>query len=463
MTEQPYVASIRFSGVHGHQLLRADFKPGLNILHGKNGTGKTTLLHILANLFEGDLSRFCSIRFERLIFRLSDHTEIKLEQLEPPGRGAVRVTLRDENLGGLSKGAPVPDAMTKAFKELFPKRPVYLPAFRSILEAASSREDYHRLYNESVELRNQIAQIEVHERRKSVDAPEFFTTAAFGHISSTAAKTLLSRRWFGDFVPIVRYPSLADVSRQLTDEAQRAYVEVNQSNQKTFSTVFSEVLNAAQKGFKPKTQEEVGELFSRVQNRLYALTTTQARRVDDVQPQRPWRVEEENSFRTVLEIYDSALATRELQEAQAYSRLRLFEESIDRFIRPKKLRVSQPGISARRGPRVYLANGQYEKLDVLSSGERQVLTMLFCATHMSEADGVMLIDEPEISLHVDWQRIILDEIIKQAGNRQIITCTHAPEVVADHRMALVLLDSTQQQSTLTDVVVNSDEEENEGE
>ena len=38
-----------------------------------------------------------------------------------------------------------------------------------------------------------------------------------------------------------------------------------------------------------------------------------------------------------------------------------------------------------------------------------------CATHMSPADGIMLIDEPEISLHVDWQRIILDEIMRQAG------------------------------------------------
>ena len=67
--------------------------------------------------------------------------------------------------------------------------------------------------------------------------------------------------------------------------------------------------------------------------------------------------------------------------------------------------------------------------------------MLFCATHMSPADGVMLIDEPEISLHVDWQRIILDEIMRQAGDRQVIVCTHSPEVVAEHRDALVKLSS----------------------
>ena len=61
---------------------------------------------------------------------------------------------------------------------------------------------------------------------------------------------------------------------------------------------------------------------------------------------------------------------------------------------------------------------------------------------MSPADGTMLIDEPEISLHIDWQRIIVSEIMAQAADRQIIVCTHAPEVVAEHRQALVELQSS---------------------
>jgi energy-coupling factor transporter ATP-binding protein EcfA2 len=458
MAEQPHMTSIRFSGVHGHQLLQADFKPGLNILHGKNGTGKTTLLHILANVFEGDLLRFCSIRFEHLTFRLSDGTEIQLQQNREADRAAVRVSVRGNDFGELSRGAPVPDSITTAFKELFPKRPVYLPAFRSILEAASSREDY-RGYQDSPDLRNQIAQIEAHERRNAQRPPERYY-GSFGPFASTAAKTVLSRHWFGDFVPIVRYPSLADVSAQLTNEAQRAYINVNQSNQATFSTVFNDVLNAVQKGLHPQGVEDVGELFGRVQNRLLAISPVQQNAPDAVQPQIPWREQDEKSFRTVLEIYDKALATREANENKAYSRLRVFEASINKFISPKKLIASQPGDSARRGPRVLLSKNQSEKLDVLSSGERQVLTMLFCATHMSEADGVMLIDEPEISLHVDWQRIVLDEIIKQAGDRQIVACTHAPEVVAEHSDSLILLNSTQQEAAPRDAA--SDDEAIEG-
>ncbi len=447
MLEQPSVASIRFTGVHGHQLLQADFKPTLNILHGKNGTGKTTLLHILANVFEGDLLRFCSIRFIHLLLRLSDDTLIDLKQNGDPERAKVSVSVNRQDLGSLSKGAPVPELINERFRQLFPKRPVYLPAFRSILEAASSREDY-RYYRDSTEWRSQIAQIEAHERRFPTHSPEHFVPGPFGPFNATTAKTILSRQWFGEFVPIIRYPSLADVSAQLAGEAQRAYIKVNHVNQLTFSSVFKNVLRAMQRGI-PQTKEEFA-LLSRVQGRLRALDPSQhdANVNGDSSASNAYDVSE-SSLRTVLDIYDKALATREMQAEAAYSRLRVLEESVNKFISPKQLNASNSEAPARHGPRVQLSEKQSEKLDVLSSGERQVLTMLFCATHMSEADGVMLIDEPEISLHADWQRIILEEIIKQAGSRQIIACTHAPEVVAEHRDALIRLDSTQQPNVMT--------------
>lgn len=61
---------------------------------------------------------------------------------------------------------------------------------------------------------------------------------------------------------------------------------------------------------------------------------------------------------------------------------------------------------------------------------------------MSVASGIFLIDEPELSLHVDWQRIIISELMAQAGNRQIIACTHSPEVGADHSDAVQIFDPT---------------------
>ena len=44
----------------------------------------------------------------------------------------------------------------------------------------------------------------------------------------------------------------------------------------------------------------------------------------------------------------------------------------------------------------------------------------------------VLIDEPEISLHVDWQRRLLRRMAEQIGGRQIIVCTHSPTIGADY-------------------------------
>ena len=53
-----FVRQIAVFGLHGAVDVTQSFEPGLNILHGKNGDGKTTLLHVIANLLEGDLEQF---------------------------------------------------------------------------------------------------------------------------------------------------------------------------------------------------------------------------------------------------------------------------------------------------------------------------------------------------------------------------------------------------------------------
>lgn len=446
MAEQSTIKSIHFVGVFGHQELKADFKPGLNLFHGKNGSGKTTLLHILANLLGGDLIRFCSIQFQRLCFDFIDGTNVTLEQLED--KALVNVSVNGESLGKISRdGTPVPSLIAERIVSLFPRRPVYLPAFRSILEAASDRDDYGGPFRETRESQIEFAEIRSHEQRFMKEPAATAFGARRDSVGSTASKTILSRRWFGKFVPIIRYPSLADVSRHLTDEFDQAYYSVSRTNQETFATVFANVLHAVQSQTEPQSPEDVSTLLARVQSQLHALTPAQENKSpsdqgksEEVPAPRPWG-HEERSVKRILEIYDTALTSRALKEADAYSRLRLFEESFNKFVSPKSLKVIQPEARGRRGPRIQLTDQHSGALSILSSGERQVLTMLFCATHMSPADGTMLIDEPEISLHIDWQRIIVSEIMAQAGDRQIIVCTHAPDVVSEHRAALVELSS----------------------
>jgi hypothetical protein len=71
------------------------------------------------------------------------------------------------------------------------------------------------------------------------------------------------------------------------------------------------------------------------------------------------------------------------------------------------------------------------KIDLtgLSSGQKHVLK-LFIENLMIE-ESCLMIDEPEISLHVDWQRQLVSSMRQLNPNAQLIMATHSPEIMAD--------------------------------
>jgi predicted ATPase len=73
----------------------------------------------------------------------------------------------------------------------------------------------------------------------------------------------------------------------------------------------------------------------------------------------------------------------------------------------------------------------------LSSGEKQILVILLTALVQENRPGVMLMDEPEISLHIEWQQRLITLIRTLNPNTQIILCTHSPAIVMDGWMDAV--------------------------
>ena len=65
----------------------------------------------------------------------------------------------------------------------------------------------------------------------------------------------------------------------------------------------------------------------------------------------------------------------------------------------------------------------------LSSGEKQVLAILLTVLVEDEQPYVLFMDEPEVSLHVDWQQRLIDLILELNPNVQIILTTHSPAVI----------------------------------
>ena len=65
----------------------------------------------------------------------------------------------------------------------------------------------------------------------------------------------------------------------------------------------------------------------------------------------------------------------------------------------------------------------------LSSGEKQMLAILLTVLVEDQQNYVLFMDEPEVSMHIEWQQRLIDLILRLNPNVQIILTTHSPAVV----------------------------------
>jgi len=67
----------------------------------------------------------------------------------------------------------------------------------------------------------------------------------------------------------------------------------------------------------------------------------------------------------------------------------------------------------------------------LSSGEKQMLAILLTVLVEDEQPYVLFMDEPEVSLHIEWQKRLIDLVLELNPNVQLIMTTHSPAVIMD--------------------------------
>lgn len=91
-------------------------------------------------------------------------------------------------------------------------------------------------------------------------------------------------------------------------------------------------------------------------------------------------------------------------------------------------------INGSQGFYFQLSNGQRLKLTDLSSGEQQEVVLQYELLFKTNPDTLILIDEPEISLHVMWQKAFIQDLQRIAKIKQIsfLVSTHAPQIINDN-------------------------------
>lgn len=470
-----FIERVCVDGLHGRISFDIKLKPDLNIIYGKNGLGKTTLLHILANIGEGDLSRFKYLQFKRIIVENGEGAVLRLEH----HRDGIVACMNDEpiplNDHPTADHVPSTNDQTEAVRKAFGGRPCYLPAFRSVLERSSD------VYAGNSEEIRSSGFDEIYKKERDLSQKEAQRNLRFSRDDlpkGTAIKTIRCRKWFGPFVPIIRYPAIVDVAEGLGEEWLIANYDTSRREKEQYEEAFVQIfetmlLDGGLPGeIEASDQTNILRKIDDLLQGARQLSVSQSVSQESSTYDRLVRAatgagEAGTKYNSVLNLYFELLKARIDMRNQNFKPIVAFEESVNKFLDGKQLRIgidpeqtSLSGVPGRERARIVPDEGKPYKLTDLSSGERHIATMLFAASRSNLTPGALLLDEPELSLHIDWQRHILKELRIQSPSRQVIACTHSPEVGADHR-GNILLFNPSTFSGVVDSVSNQINDDNE--
>ena len=146
-------------------------------------------------------------------------------------------------------------------------------------------------------------------------------------------------------------------------------------------------------------------------------------------PISPSPILKQENIRRILDVYVEDTFEKLNIFDETYGKVNLFKNLLDEHLQFKNIEIdSLRGIRA-----IDEENGKTIPLDALSSGEQHELVLIYGLLFQVEENAVILIDEPELSLHVSWQKKFIDDIqrIQKLKNLRVVIATHSPQIIHD--------------------------------
>lgn len=126
------------------------------------------------------------------------------------------------------------------------------------------------------------------------------------------------------------------------------------------------------------------------------------------------------------------------------ARVDLFKDLIKKRFIDKTLQIDRES-----GFKIFSANHSEIPLDKLSSGEQHQLILIFDLLFQVNKNSFILIDEPELSLHITWQKTFIESLkrIIALNAFDVLLATHSPAILAKHFDLAVELGRVDEAST----------------
>lgn len=138
-----------------------------------------------------------------------------------------------------------------------------------------------------------------------------------------------------------------------------------------------------------------------------------------------------SKYATALKIYFDDFAKKYEVFEPLIKKFDLFTSIINARFNFKKIKISKTN-----GLEVVDQNDENKKISLqqLSSGEKQEIILFYNLIFNTKDNLLLLIDEPEISLHIVWQKMFLDDLLKiiDVTKINVILATHSPQIISNH-------------------------------
>ena len=436
------VATVEVTGLFGlfDHRVELNQRERITIVYGPNGLGKTTLLRMLANLFDGRLLELKRTRFDSFQVTFSDGTILTAYHApqEALNFDAEDDTdLEDVDIGALSIRLQLPGANPIDYPVTMasdPRQRVPFPISMIEREFPFLERSGPKLWTDLTS-GEELSLVEVAERyehefpplreiiRLQVPSPlsEFLESLEVHFIETQRLLAVQRSHGAGGLAPTV-----PQYSSELVEIIQEYLTRSGRISQQLDRTFPGRLLS----GPSP-TEEETDERGLRARYmeqsdfRARLMHTALLDMGEEVAlPERQLEPHERVVLWTYLNDADEKLAVF----APLLDKLELLLEIINaRFL--YKVMVIDAGV----GFNFQSSEGQTVPLRTLSSGEQHELVLAYQLLFKVNEGALVLIDEPEISLHVTWQQRFLEDIqnVSKVADLDFMIATHSPQIIHD--------------------------------